>query len=81
LAELNNRVRVANELEIQQKVGTADWRRGDTDYVVLARSGHVTRAPAAQIMKLLLPALDIQETILQLPRVESVGDPDVLPNP
>jgi hypothetical protein len=40
-----------------------------SDYVDLARLGHVTRARITQIMNLRLLAPDIQEEILFLPRV------------
>ena len=45
------------------------------DYAELARLGHVTRARITQIMNLLNLAPDIQEEILNLPRVESGKDP------
>ena len=45
------------------------------DYAELARLGHVTRARMSQIMSLLHLALDIQETLLFLPRVASGKDP------
>ncbi|MEZ6054813.1 MAG: hypothetical protein R3C02_26155 [Planctomycetaceae bacterium] len=45
------------------------------DYAELARLRHVTRARMSQIMSLLHLALDIQEAILLLPRVESGKDP------
>ncbi|MFT5424667.1 MAG: hypothetical protein ACI89L_002464 [Phycisphaerales bacterium] len=41
----------------------------------LAEVGHVTRARITQIMNLLHLAPDIQEAILDLPRVESGRDP------
>ena len=49
-------------------------REGEiADYAELARLGHVTRARVTQIMNLLLLAPDIQEAILNLPRI-SRGD-------
>ncbi len=41
------------------------------DQAELAELGHVTRARVTQIMNLLYLAPDIQETILQLPRITS----------
>ena len=46
-----------------------------TDYAVLARLGHVTRARITQIMDLNLLAPDIQEAILKLPRTIKGRDP------
>ena len=46
-----------------------------TNYVELARLGHVSRARISQIMNLLLLALDIQETLLFLPRTVRGRDP------
>lgn len=45
------------------------------DYADIARLGHVTRARVTQIMNLLHLAPDIQEAILNLPRVERGHDP------
>lgn len=45
------------------------------DYAEIARLGHVTRARVTQIMNLLHLAPDIQEAILDLPRVEHGRDP------
>lgn len=45
------------------------------DYADIARLGHVTRARVTQIMNLLHLAPDIQEAILNLPRVERGRDP------
>ncbi len=45
------------------------------DYAEIARLGHVTRARVTQIMNLLHLAPDIQEAILDLPRVEHGCDP------
>ena len=45
------------------------------DQAQLAELGHVTRARVTQIMNLLYLAPDIQEAILQLPRVTSGKDP------
>lgn len=51
-------------------------RDGDvTDRAELARLGHVTRARLTQIMNLLNLAPDIQEQVLDLPRVESGREP------
>lgn len=44
------------------------------DYAEIARLGHVTRARVTQIMNLLHLAPDIQEAILNLPRVEKGRD-------
>ena len=44
------------------------------DYAELARLGHVTRARVTQVMNLLCLAPDIQEAILDLPRVERGRD-------
>lgn len=48
------------------------------DYAEIAVVGHVTRARLCQIMSLLNLAPDIQETILDLPRVERGRDPIIL---
>ncbi len=45
------------------------------DQAELARVGHVTRARLTQIMNLLNLAPDIQEQVLDLPRVECGRDP------
>ena len=45
------------------------------DYAEIARLGHVTRARVTQIMNLLHFAPEIQEAILDLPRVEAGPDP------
>lgn len=45
------------------------------DYAEIARLGHVTRARVTQIMNLLHLGPDIQEAILDLPRVEHGRDP------
>jgi hypothetical protein len=45
------------------------------DLAEIARLGHVTRARVTQIMNLLHLAPDIQEAILDLPRVEQGRDP------
>ncbi len=45
------------------------------DYAEIARLGHVTRARVTQIMNLLHLAPEIQEAILDLPRVEQGHDP------
>lgn len=45
------------------------------DLADVARLGHVTRARVTQIMNLLHLAPDIQEALLNLPRVESGRDP------
>jgi hypothetical protein len=51
-------------------------RRGEvTDYADLARLAHVSRARISQIMNLLHLAPDIQEAILDLPRVMGGRDP------
>jgi hypothetical protein len=47
------------------------------DQAEAARVGHVTRARMTQIMNLLLLAPDIQEAILNLPRVTRGRDPIV----
>lgn len=47
------------------------------DQAEAARLGHVTRARMTQIMNLLLLAPDIQEAILNLPRVKRGRDPIV----
>ncbi|MEM7621892.1 MAG: hypothetical protein AAF235_01665 [Planctomycetota bacterium] len=46
-----------------------------TDQAELARAGRVTRARVTQIMNLLHLAPDIQETLLDLPRVKHGRDP------
>lgn len=45
------------------------------DLAEIARLGHVTRARVTQVMNLLHLAPDIQEAILDLPRVEQGHDP------
>lgn len=45
------------------------------DLADIARLGHVTRARVTQVMNLLHLAPDIQEAILNLPRVERGRDP------
>ncbi len=45
------------------------------DYAEIARLGHVSRARMTQIMNFRLLAPDIQEAILNLPRVEKGLDP------
>lgn len=51
-------------------------REGEVrDLADIARLGHVTRARVTQIMNLLHLAPDIQEAILDLPRVERGHDP------
>ncbi len=47
------------------------------DQAEAARLGHVTRARMTQIMNLLLLAPDIQESVLNLPRVKRGRDPIV----
>lgn len=49
------------------------------DYAELARLGHVTRARVTQVMNLRLLAPDIQEALLELPRVTAGRDPVSLP--
>ncbi|HEY0984321.1 hypothetical protein [Schlesneria sp.] len=49
-----------------------------TVYAELARLGHVTRPWITQIMNMLLLAPDIQETILNLPRITRGDDPIIL---
>jgi hypothetical protein len=44
------------------------------DYATLARLGHVSRARVSQIVRLLLLAPDIQETVLFLPPTEQGQD-------
>jgi hypothetical protein len=44
------------------------------DYATLARLGHVSRARVSQIVRLLLLAPDIQETVLFLPPTERGRD-------
>jgi len=46
-----------------------------TDYAEIARLGHVTRARVTQIMNFLHLAPDIQESLLNLSRVERGRDP------
>jgi hypothetical protein len=48
------------------------------DYAEIAVVGHITRARVSQIMSLLNLAPDIQEAILDLPRVERGRDPIIL---
>jgi hypothetical protein len=51
-------------------------REGEVrDLAGIARLGHVTRARVTQIMNLLHLAPDIQEALLNLPRVERGRDP------
>lgn len=45
------------------------------DLAEIARLGHVTRARVTQIMNLLYLAPDIQDAVLNLPRVEQGRDP------
>lgn len=45
------------------------------DFADIARLGHVTRARVTQVMNLLHLAPDIQDQILNLPRVEKGRDP------
>ena len=45
------------------------------DYAELARIGHVSKARVTQIMNMNFLALDIQEDLLFLPRVERRRDP------
>jgi hypothetical protein len=47
-------------------------------YTELGRLGHVTRARVSQIMNLLNLAPDIQEAILNLPRIEAGRAPIIL---
>ena len=48
------------------------------NYAAIARLGHVTRARVSQIMNLLNLAPDIQEALLELPRVMAGREPVVL---
>src|SRR5262245_21892871 len=48
------------------------------NYTEVAAVGHVTRARVSQIMNLLNLAPDLQETLLDLPRVERGRDPIIL---
>lgn len=53
--------------------------RGEVrDYADLARLGYVTRARITQIMNLLNLAPDIQEALLDLPRIETGRAPIIL---
>jgi hypothetical protein len=47
-------------------------------YTEIGRLGHVTRARVSQIMNLLNLAPDIQEAILDLPRIETGRAPIIL---
>lgn len=50
------------------------------DFAELARLGHVTRARVTQIMNLRLLAPDIQEALLELPRISKGRDQLTLPH-
>ena len=69
--------RVARLMALAIKINGLIETGAIADQAEAARIGHVTRARMTQIMNLLLLAPDIQEQILNLPRVKRGRDPVV----
>lgn len=69
--------RVARLMALAIKIDGLIASGAIADQAEAARLGHVTRARMTQIMNLLLLAPDIQEAILNLPRVKRGLDPIV----
>ncbi len=69
--------RVARLMALAIKIDGLIASGAITDQAEAARLGHITRARMTQIMNLLLLAPDIQEAILNLPRVRRGRDPIV----
>lgn len=69
--------RVARLMALAIKIDGLIESGAITDQAEAAQLGHVTRARMTQIMNLLLLAPDIQEALLNLPRVKSGRDPIV----
>jgi len=69
--------RVTRLMALAIKIDGLIERSASTDQAEAARLGHVSRARMTQIMNLLLLAPDIQEQILNLPRVKRGRDPIV----
>jgi len=69
--------RVARLMALAIKIDGLITSGAIPDQAEAARVGHVTRARMTQIMNLLLLAPDIQEAILNLPRVMRGRDPIV----
>lgn len=69
--------RVARLMALAIKIAGLISAGAIADQAEAARVGHITRARMTQIMNLLLLAPDIQEAILNLPRVTRDRDPIV----
>lgn len=69
--------RVSRLMALAIKIDGLIASRAIADQAEAAALGHVTRARMTQIMNLLLLAPDIQEAILNLPRVKRGRDPIV----
>jgi hypothetical protein len=70
--------RVARLMALAIRLGDLLERGGFECYGEIAELGHVSKARVSQVLSLLSLAPDIQEAVLELPRVEHGRDPIIL---